>query len=296
MPGKLSELTLHGTWKCFLMRTSSTDWWNVPKPPLSSWSHESRCLTLFWMLWKLWQTLNLEGKGKERGQGEGGVDPFKNHFSVLLYFDDPAGRDQSHSILPGRTARWKDFATYPLHIPTPLSFITFYFLSLMIPSSKYEPEIKANSRKFLIWVELQFYLAVTFECVSYPFLVVPSPLLYVRVSEFWKDGANSSRLKGDCLRDLRASEILQQPGSWLFRMMESQGIRIAWSCDVHFLLKGKLGIMWCWFWEPYRGRGRQSIGSGLPSRAAPLPAMLLRGVITILCLKTRFFGQKKANC
>lgn len=177
----------------------------------------------------------------------------------------------------------------------------------MISSSKYEPEIKANSRKFLIWMELQFYLAVTFECVSYPFLVVPSPLLYVRVSEFWKDGANPSRLKvsksasdlrlkGDCLKDLRASEILQQPGSWMFRMMESQGIRIAWSWDVHFLLKGNLGIMWCWFGELYRGRGRQSIGSGLPSREAPLPAMLLRGVIAILCLKTRFFGQKKANC
>ena len=164
----------------------------------------------------------------------------------------------------------------------------------MIPGFKHELVIQANSRKFLIWVEPQFCLAMTFEHVSYPFLVVHSPPLYVILHFSWKGGANSSRLNGDDLKHLRNSEIIWQPGSWMFSMVESQGNwRIMWYWNVPLLLKGVLGLHGANLWNPYRIKGRPSIGSGPPSKAVPFPAIWFRGVSAILFLKTRFFGQKK---
>lgn len=156
--------------------------------------------------------------------------------------------------------------------------------------------IQANSRKFLIWVEPQFCLAMTFEHVSYPFLVVQSPPLHFFLHFSWKRGANSSRLNGDDLKHLRNSEIIWQPGSWILRMIESQGNwRISWYWNAPFLLKGVLGLPGADLGTPYRVKGRPRIGSGPPSRADPFPEIWLRGVSAILFLKTRLFGQKKSK-
>ena len=117
---------------------------------------------------------------------------------------------------------------------------------------------------------------MTFEHVSYPFLVVHSPHLHVFLHFSWKSGANSSRLNGDDLKHLRNSEIIWQPGSWMLRMIESQGNwRIMWYWNVPFLLKGVLGLPGADLGSPYRVKGRQSIGSGPPSRAAPFPEIWL---------------------
>lgn len=127
----------------FLMRTSFMDWWNIPQNPLPSCTHVFRCLTPFWMAWKLCWTSTLEGPAFQKS--------FKCVFFILN-----AKKERvivislyKEGLLRGRICHLPSSYTYRSYCHTLLNLLLFISIKIYFQTWAwgYEPDF------FFIWAD-----------------------------------------------------------------------------------------------------------------------------------------------
>ena len=163
MPEKSPELAFRGI--ILVVRPRSVSLWEHPpwadgrfpvtRFPPGHGSRVFRCLTLFWLLWMFWQTLNL---GRDRGR-----PAFQKPFKYFLVSGLSSRKGRESSCFTRKGCKGGTLSpTLFKHIP--LSFTPFYNLLLFVSIIFYFQIwtwSTSKLQKIPVWVEPQFYVALT---------------------------------------------------------------------------------------------------------------------------------------